>query len=63
MSWGFVVLVVILALLLVVVNATFFLKLATKRLSKEVMVLLEDCRANEYVDTLRKSIISACLKN
>ena len=54
MSWGFVVLVVILALLLVIVNATFFLKLTTKRLSKEVMVLLEDCRANEYVDTLKR---------
>ena len=52
-EWYFPFLVLIPTLFLVVVNAKVFTRLATKKLSNEVIVLINECRANDYINALK----------
>ena len=52
-KWYFPLLVFIPTILLVVVNAIVFTRLATKKLSDEVIVLINECQANNYINTLK----------
>ena len=52
-KWYFPLLVLIPTILLVVVNAIVFTRLATKKLSDEVIVLINECQANNYINTLK----------
>ena len=45
---------IIIVLLLVIADAVFFTRLTSNKLAREVMVLFNECRANEYIDTLKK---------
>ena len=52
-DWYFPFLVVIPALLLVVVDAKFFTRLASKKLSEEVLTLFNECQANRFINDLK----------
>lgn len=51
-NWYFPILVFIPTLLLILLNASIFTRLASKKLTKEVMPLLYNCRAHDYLDSL-----------
>lgn len=52
-TWYFPLTIIILTIILIFVNAFIFTRLASQRLTKEVLPLLYDCRAHEYIDRLR----------
>ena len=52
-DWYFPLLVLIPILILVGINAKVFTLLATKKLSNEVIVLINECQANNYINTLK----------
>ena len=51
-EWYFPILNLIAALIVVVIDASVFTYLATRKLSNEVTVLINECKANEYINSL-----------
>ena len=53
-EWYFPILNLIAALFVVVIDAMVFTTLTSKKLSKEVTVLINECQANNYINCLKK---------
>lgn len=53
-EWYFPILNLMAVLIVVVIDAMVFTTLTSKKLSKEVTVLINECQANNYINSLKK---------
>lgn len=53
-TWYFPLTIIIPTIILIFVNAFIFTRLASRKLTKEVIPLLYNCRAQDYIDRLRE---------